>query len=60
MPGHRAYTTLSVVLALTSVALFTTSAFGQSSATPPAVTGSASTPVPPASVVRTTDKRRSL
>jgi hypothetical protein len=53
MPGHRAYTTLSVVLALTSVAVFTTSASGQSPAPPnntvavsdpkPAVTDSAST-----------------
>jgi hypothetical protein len=35
MSRHRAYITLSVALALTSVALFTTSAFGQSPATRP-------------------------
>ena len=35
MSIHRAYIKLSVVLALTSVALFTTSAFGQSPATGP-------------------------
>src|SRR4030095_8764671 len=45
MSGHRASIRLSVVLVLTSVALFTTSAFGQSPAPPPAEPDPASTAV---------------